>query len=226
MAVRLRFPRGGSFRVLRQFVRDGQPVDLTGATLSAFVKYSPEDADADAIASSDDATLTITTVNTLLGIVRLTIPAATSLSLSCALRYYWQIRADLTAGDICVPESCHGPVELTPFVDLNLPAYALTDTLEPDDLADLDAYMSSNFLQMRGDITSAALHRALVTAGHTPEVTADSPWVIATLESGIWTTWSLRPRGVGESDDGTTLRLPDDYNATTNDNIWVKSALG
>ena len=50
MAVRLRFPRGGSFPVLRQFTRDGAAVDITGKTLSAFLKYSPQDADADAIA--------------------------------------------------------------------------------------------------------------------------------------------------------------------------------
>lgn len=212
MSVRLQFPRGSSFSFLRQFVRDGAPVDITGKTLSAYLKNSSVDADADKIAA-----LTIAAVNAPLGIVRITIPGATTASLVNCLRYFWQARADLTGGDILAPEALQGPIELTPFQDLNTLPMPTSETLTPSETSNLTALTSYNFVGVKASITTAAEHRALATVG------ATLPWVILTLESGVWQTWTLRTRA-GEVDDGTSYRVPDDYNASTNPVIWIHTA--
>lgn len=72
---------------------------------------------------------------------------------------------------------------------------------------------------LRPDLTSAALHRAVLTAGR------NLPVVYLTLEDGLWQCWTLRTRVDGEVDDGTTYRLPADWHASTNNVIWVKTAL-
>jgi hypothetical protein len=79
--------------------------------------------------------------------------------------------------------------------------------------------ITPHFVCLRPDVTNAAQHRALITAGRS------RPWVIITLESDTWCTWTLRTRGVGESDDGDAYRVPSDYHATTNNVIWVRSAI-
>lgn len=76
-----------------------------------------------------------------------------------------------------------------------------------------------NSPQLKPAITTAAQHRAVVTAG------AVLPLVYLTLEDGAWSCWTLRARGIGEDDDGTSYRVPDDYNASTNNVIWVKTSL-
>lgn len=213
MATRLRFPKGSSFSFLRQFVRDGAAVDISGGTVTGYLKYSPDDDDADAISA-----LTIAVTNSALGIVRVTLPGAITADLPRSIEYYWRVEADMTGGDILAPEALHGPVALTPEIQLVNPGF-VAETLVPSEASDLTALSESSFLGIRSDITSAALHRAVVTAGRTP-----LPWVIATLEDGQFLTWTLRTRA-GEVDDGTSYRVPDDYNITTNPVIWVKTAL-
>lgn len=213
MATRLQFPKGSTFSFLRQFVVDGAALDLTGYTLAAHLFHSPDDAEADALAS-----LTIAATQTALGIVRITVAAADTAALARAPELYWRASATASAA-VVVPETMHGPVRLMPALDLVAPA-CVAETLVPDDASELDQLATGSFLGIRADITSAALHRALATAGRTP-----LPWVIATLEGGQFLTWTLRARGSGENADADTYRLPDDYNASTNHVIWVKTAL-
>jgi len=215
MSTRLKFPKGSSFSFIRQFIRDGDPVDITSATLSAYLKYSPDDADVDAI-----ATLTVAVANSTLGIVRVTIAAADTEDLARSIEYYWRCQADLGGGDIVTPEALHGPVSLTPAIQLIIADLA-DEELDASEASALTPAPGS-FLGIRADLTSAALHKAVVTAGRTP-----LPWVIATLESGTFVTWTLRARTV--DDDPVTypdqFRVPDDYHATTNYVIWVRSSL-
>lgn len=77
---------------------------------------------------------------------------------------------------------------------------------------------ASQFPGVRTDITSAALHRAVVTAG------AAVPWLIITLEGGLLTPWILRQREAGEDDDTNTYRVPNDWHATTNNRVWMRTS--
>jgi hypothetical protein len=73
---------------------------------------------------------------------------------------------------------------------------------------------------LRSDITDAAALKAVVTVG------AALPVVYLTLEAGSWVAWTLRARTV--DDDPVTypdsFRVPDDFDADTNNVIWVHSA--
>lgn len=216
MATRIKFPKGSTFSFLRQFMRAGDPVDLTGATLAAWLKYSPDDAVADVI-----ATLTVAVTNSALGIVRITIAAEDTAALARSIEYYWRCEAEIASGDLVAPEALHGPVALTPTIELVRPDI-VAETLVPSEASELTSLASSGFLGIRADITTAAAHKAIATAGRTP-----LPWVIATLEDGTFATWTLRART--GADDPTTYpdqyRVPDDYNASTNHVIWVRSSL-
>lgn len=79
--------------------------------------------------------------------------------------------------------------------------------------------IAPQFLGVRSDVTTAALHRAVITAGRVV------PWVMITLEDDLWCTWTLRTRIDGEVDDTVGYRVPTDYNLATNNTIWVKSGL-
>lgn len=78
--------------------------------------------------------------------------------------------------------------------------------------------VADEFLCIRTDITSAATHRALTTVGRTV------PWVILTLEGGSLVPWTLNTKS-GEVDDGNFYRQPTDHNASTNNVIWIRTAL-
>jgi hypothetical protein len=79
--------------------------------------------------------------------------------------------------------------------------------------------IAQQFLGIRAEVTSAVLHRAVVTAGRSV------PWLIVTLEGGFLMLWVLRARGIGEDDDTNNFRLPDDYNAVSNDVVWMRTTL-
>lgn len=70
--------------------------------------------------------------------------------------------------------------------------------------------------QFRGEITTYAGMRA------TPTVQLQQPVVYEISINDDSEFWKLRPRAVGENDDGTSLLLPGDYNASTNPVIWIK----
>jgi hypothetical protein len=72
--------------------------------------------------------------------------------------------------------------------------------------------------QLQPSITTPAELRAAVTVG------ATLPVVYLVLFSG-WECYTLRARLAGEEDDGVTYILPDDWNADTNNVIWVKTAI-
>lgn len=217
MSVRLQYPRGGSFSFSRQFIVGGETLDLTGCTLEAFLKYSPEDADADAIAEIPAGVLSAPA-----GTVQVAIPGSATDGLPLALAYYWTLRATDGAGRVYAPENCHGQVVLTPLSALLLqvlPDTGITEILTPEEEAAAASAATVISQEFRGDLTSAALHRAVITVGKT------LPWIVATLESGQWNTWTLRAKGVGETDDGTSYRQPDDFNGSTNNVVWVKTAI-
>jgi len=216
MSVRLQYPRSGSFSFQRQVVVGGAVLDLTGCTLASYLKYSPDDADADAIAEIPAGVVIASA-----GTVRMAIPASATDGLPLDLAYYWTLRVTDGAGRIYAPEDCHGQVVLTPLSTLLLqvlPDVGVTETLTPEN-ADAAADAAMITQEFRSDVTSAALHRAVVTAGQT------LPWIVATLESGTWCTWTLRAKGVGETDDGTSYRQPNDFDASTNNVIWVRTSI-
>lgn len=213
MPLRLKFPRGSGFSFLRQFVRDGLAVDLTGATLAAFLKYSPDELDADAIAEP-----VVAVVDAATGLVRVTLAGADTAALPRAPEFFWQARATLSGGTILAPDAMQGPVMLQPFLALTTPE--ILPELTPDSAAVAGIAAAVNTIEIRPDLTSAALHRALATVGHV------LPWLILVLGAdGIWGVWTLRARVDGETDDTNNFRLPTDYHATTNKVIWVHSAL-
>lgn len=203
MPTRLKFPQGSAFQAQLQFVENGAPVDLTGATLTATV---------------GETTVSTTVTNTALGLFRLSIPASATADKPRTVEYFWRVAALLADGRTLISEGTHGWLQLTPAA--LLAPEAPCDTTVLGSTATATSLTSANFVGIRVDITTAAQHRAVVTAGRTP-----LPWVIATLENDTLTTWSLRTRVSGETDDGTLYRVPDDYHATSNNVIWVRASL-
>ncbi len=77
-------------------------------------------------------------------------------------------------------------------------------------------------VQFQGGITSHNGLRAVVTAGtlqvrtvyqisiNNPNTTDDSEF------------WKFRPHNVGEVDDDNTIIFPNDYNLSTNNNVWCR----
>ena len=67
-----------------------------------------------------------------------------------------------------------------------------------------------------GQITSYSGVRALPTVGL--QIPCTQTWSISDDDE----TWKLRARASGENDDGKSFLVPNDYNATTNNVIWVR----
>lgn len=76
-------------------------------------------------------------------------------------------------------------------------------------------------VQNHPEIASVAALRAVVTVGMQWPVVWMSPvsGVADNTES-----WKLRARVGGENDDGVSLIVPNDWNGTTNNVIWVRIA--
>jgi hypothetical protein len=92
---------------------------------------------------------------------------------------------------------------------------------------DFDATTMPTTIEARPDITSAAIHVAIPTLGHS------LPWLVLTLEPN-WTGWTLRARTLSDPDNATiastdptgdSWRVPDDADPVANNVIWVRSAL-
>lgn len=78
----------------------------------------------------------------------------------------------------------------------------------------------ANSLQIRPDLTTAALLRAVVTDNRT------LPVVVLVLFGGAWNCYTLRAQAEsGETDDGVNYIVPTDWHATTNKVVWVKTAI-
>lgn len=74
---------------------------------------------------------------------------------------------------------------------------------------------SDQVLQYRSEITSYAAARAMTTVGlQTP--------VCFEFAVGNGEQWLLRKRAGGESDDAASYLVPTDYNASTNNVIFVR----
>lgn len=158
MSVALSFPKGSQRAYLLSFPVG---IDLTGATLSAALKYSPDDADSDAVALStgDDPALTLVIVDAVAGLATLTILAAATATVSRAAPLYWQVRATLAGGEVYAWENHQGPVHLTPLAGAACgctdypPQPGVTATIDDTSALSLLPTMLSNVVINRYDLT-------------------------------------------------------------------------
>ncbi len=220
MSVRLQFPRGGAFSFTRQFVAGGAPLDLTAATLVAYLKYSPDDADADAI-----ATLAIAALVAANGTVTIALTAAqVPLTLPLGVAYYWCARATV-AGVTYAPENCHGQVILTPLDGVLagiLSDLGVTETITPEETASTYEAAGTAVIN-RPDITSltgglVTSLDAIVTAG---SITYPVNTVVILSYGLVSQIWKLVAGTDAEAPTSTpAIVRPDDFNASTNAVVW------
>ena len=181
MATRLKFPRGSTNYLLLSWVRDGAALDLTGATLEAWLKPTPEDAD-----DGDDVVeLSHTAVDAVAGITLLKFTAANTSALNRAGDRYWRAQATLADGDVIVPETHHGPLVLTPLAYLanrwgeavDLPVDGVSATLEPSGTVTLLPPAMANYVLNRYDLTG-------LTGGAATDLDGLSTATLAALQNG------------------------------------------
>lgn len=219
MSVRIQFPKGSAFSFTRQFTNGGSPLDLTAATLVGYLKYSPDDADADAIASIAVAALVPAS-----GTVAAALAAAASADLPRGVQYYFELRATI-AGTVYIPEDCHGWVVLTPLdgvLATLLSDLGITETITPDDTPVVYTATGTGVIN-RPDITS--LTGGLVTSLDYVPTLASTTYPVGTivilsygLVSQIWKLVA----GTDAEDVSATPAVvrPDDFNASTNALVW------
>lgn len=72
-------------------------------------------------------------------------------------------------------------------------------------------------IQFHGEITDYTGMRAVATVG------LQKPTIYGLSISDDAEEWKLRPRAGGENDDDAAFLVPNDYDAITNNVIWVRS---
>lgn len=77
-------------------------------------------------------------------------------------------------------------------------------------------------IQFHGEIVSHAGLRAFATAGILQVPTVFEISIAVSGNPDDAEQWKFRLRAVGENDDDLSFILPNDYNASTNNNIWCR----
>ena len=182
----LKIARGSDVYLLLAWTRDGAALDLTGATLSAWLKHSPDDAPVIADTSGSAMTLVAFDALTGLAILRLK-PAATS-GLSRDVYYYAQAQAVLASGETVICEAHQFLLALSPVPSsLNplpggfdmLPVTGVSPWLEPGGTANPLLPAMSNFLILRPDIVGLG-----VTYPGATKLSGLAAAVLAVLQDG------------------------------------------
>ncbi len=191
MATQLQLPRGTTRTYLLRFRRpDGEPEDLTEATLSAYLKRSIFAADADALAE-----LTIEVHDATAGQAVLTLAPADTAELDPLESLEWQARAALADGRTLAHDAHLGPVVFSPCSgDPNLSG-------PPNDYIEEIATMSS-FIRTLPDLVG-------LTGGTSTKLDGLSSVTLAALVtgarvalyfSGVNAEYVLRDRVDGETE--------------------------
>jgi len=188
MALALPFPRASQRTYLLSWPVG---VDLTGATLTAALKYSLTDAAADAIALStgDDPQLSLVVIDAVAAKATLTfLPGATS-ALPVGVFPWWQVVATLAGGEVYIFENHQGVLDLTPGPSLcgchEVPPVPGISALI-DDTASIALLptMLSNVVLNRYDLTG-------LTGGTSVKLDGLSAATLAALQSGAKVELSL-----------------------------------
>ena len=203
-----------TFTALLSFVSAGEAIDLTSATLQAFLKRSLFDADADALATPS---LVVSNVDTM---ALLTIAPADISEIDPFLPCFWQCRATVGAIVYQGDANC-GPLNLRPngmlAADYNDPPSAgISATLEPASGTTAvipSAQTGVTYAAFTDDatieaLTTASYSAAAVTAGIFFTGTYNGALKILQLIAGTQTT-------------GGGYWRPNDYNASTNQRVLV-----
>lgn len=188
MALALAFPRASQRTFLLSWPVG---IDLTGATLTAALKYSLTDADADAIALSTGTApqLTLLITDAVAAQATLTfLPGATS-GLPIGAAPWWQVVATLASGEVYIFENHQGILALTPGA---CPCACADESLPPgisaiiDDTASIALLptMLSNVVLNRYDLTG-------LTGGTSVKLDGLSATTLAALQSGAKVELSL-----------------------------------
>lgn len=219
MSIRLQFPRGGAFSFTRQFVVGGSPLDLTAATLAGYLKYSPDDAVAAAL-----ATLAVAPLVAANGTVAVALTGAQTAALPLGVPCHFYLTATI-AGAIYAPENCQGQVILTPLdvaLQSLLSDLGLTENLTPEETP--STYEAAGLAVInRPDLTgltggTADKLDALVTA---LSITYPVNTIVILSYGLVSQIWKLVAGTDAEAPTATpAIVRPDDYNATTNAVVW------
>ncbi len=163
MSTGIKIPRGADSYFHLAFTRAGAAADLTGATLAAWLRYSADDAAADAIATTTGASpaLSLTLVDAPAGIALLKITAAATAGLPRGLLYHLLAQATLADADVVISPAHQFLVALTPLdpvlADLiafdTLPVAGVSPWLEPAGSVWTVPSAMSNYLFNRYDLT-------------------------------------------------------------------------
>ena len=178
MATRLQFPRGANHTETLAFINaDGSVVDLTGATLTAYIFLQADDIGTPASAI---ATLSLAAISPSLGTARLIITGALTACLSLNVPYYWSAQATLLDGTKFVSPAHQGTVVLTPsFISCPLP---------------LDEVLSDGSTAVTGSVTSSqqvAVPATSTSTGTIGQWAIDSDYRYDCVATNTWRRTAL-----------------------------------
>lgn len=77
-------------------------------------------------------------------------------------------------------------------------------------------------VQFHGEITNHAGLRAVVTAGVMQVPTVYEISIANPNNADDAEQWKFRTKNTGEVDDDPSIIVPNDYNASTNNNVWCR----
>lgn len=205
MATRLRTPRGSDLHLSLIWTIDGAAADLTGATLEAWLLPTPTTA-----LTSDTAhtVLTPVVIDAIRGVTTLTIPGTATAAWTAPVPLYWVARATLADDSHLIPETHHGPLELTPYpgtpcADTQLPPnYGVTQTLQPGGTVALLSPIMSNYILNFYSMTG-------LTGGLTTTLDGLAATTLAALQNGSRAVLQL-----ASPEDGDTEKIRLEYELT------------
>lgn len=114
-----------------------------------------------------------------------------------------------------------GTIETLGLLPIQVATQVLTSSPTDNTIAAGAANDSDGtIIKIMGTVTTHAQMRALVTTGYA------NPKLFNFLIAGNWEAWTLRTKaGAPEDDDDTLYIVPADFNASTNNVVFVKSTV-
>ena len=221
MATKLVRFHGNTARLLLDLAHPdtGTAFNPAGYLLLFTVKRSPDLADAEALIQKISTVGGITAIGA--SQIAVDLVPADAAEVTTRVEYYFDVLAQ-HVGSGALLTVANGRLEFQAVVTREAELSVPTFTTQPG------ATSAATHPLLAATITTAVQHRALPTVG------ATLPWVILTREADLWVTWTLRARTVADPSDadiagnvngaGEFFRVPNDFNAGTNNVIWQRTA--